>query len=248
MKYLPFLILSVLIITSCSEESESTETKNPVEATEREEVIDSTTTEVDNEALAEQAEEDSLIALMNDLEQRRQDMWFQLEDAGSDLYKFSYDYESDYEIESTTWYFTEDFQPLFYYQDFSAEGGYWTEEFFVLTDGQVSFAYYGEDEVDRPSKYYHYINTFEGGEDLVAFENKRIDEVIGYKDVYFVPEIRDYELTYFNWIEKFKAENYTPGTQYVNDQKEEQESIYGGKSIMGATVTIDSALFQHFYK
>lgn len=248
MKYFALLTLSCYFFMSCSDESSSEPEIAEEEYSLDQNETDSIETEEVLEEVPEDPKNDSLISLMNDLEQRRLDMYAQLEDAKPSLFKMQYDYQSDYDSETSTWYFTEDFQPLFYFSDFAAEGGYWTNEFYVLTDGQVSFAYYMEDEGGSPKKYYHYINTFEGGEDLVAVKNKRIDEVVGYKDVYFVPEVRDYELSYFEWIKEFKAEDYVSGAVFVNDQKEEQESVYGGTTNTGATVSIDSVLYQHFYK
>lgn len=250
MKFPALITFTLLAFYSCSAESEERENldKNQVEIVEEEAEADSSLVEAPELEYEFEWNQDSLIQVMDNLEQRRLDMWFQLEDAREGLLTFSYDSEDDYHAETASWYFTKDFEPLFYYRDFAAEGGYMENEFYVLTDGLVSFAHYLEDDGGSPTKYYHYINNYEGGEDIVESRNRRIDEVIGEVNEYYVPEVREYELSYFMWMKEFKSEGFkTEGSVFSNSHKTEDASIYGGTEIMGASVSIDSALFRHLY-
>jgi hypothetical protein len=251
MKPFSLLAFTFIFLISCKGDNQ---TENAVEEPE----IDGFTEEVASEELTQEIEEDenadeknqdSLASIMNDLEQRRLDMWGQLEDARESLYKFEYNSNGDYDSETSSWYFTEDFEPLFHYRDFAAEGGYIETYFYVLTNGQVSFAYFYLDEMGIPTKYYHYINTYEGGEELVGFRNRYVDEVVGNIEEYFVPKMMEYDLNYFDWLKEFKGNDYIKDSSvFINDQRTLEESIYGGSDLMGSSVSIDSALFYHLYE
>jgi len=253
MKQIYQYLVPLCLLASCGEAEQAPDADANPEVV-YEEIAESTAEEAEAEGeepsneIEYQWDQDSLQVIMSDLEQRRQDMWFQLEDARSSLLKFSYSNTNDYESETTTWYFTQDFEPLFYYRDMGAEGGYMETDFYVLTDGQVSFAYCTQDDFEYPKKYYHYIDFFDGSNQLVGQQTRRYDEVVGTITELYVPEMNEYPLTYFDWMKEFTSDGFkADGALLINNQKSMEESIYGGSDMMGPTVSIDSALFHQLY-